>query len=191
MKTRLDTLRLFDFWRGRLSQEETREIREELEISPELKKQFDADSQLFSELRGLSQQTYPAPGDFSQNVLRMARKLNAEIDEQFSLTRVLGYSAACSAVLGAALFVIFLSPEYGQLTLGTASGIQTIPAENRLSPETYSLVLQYLRGIYGELLILALALAGLVALGKRRQEAAIILCCLSWILLFIRIFCTL
>lgn len=186
MKTRLDILRLFDFWHGRLSAEERQEIQDEISVSPELKKEFGADSELFANLKELANQSYEAPGYLASNIMRSTRTLATEQEQQFSIPRVLGYSAACSAALAVAVAVIFVGPEYAQSPLGAAAGSALVPhgARNAAAP-----LCIYLTAKTGSLLTLGLAFAGLVSLGRKHKHAALIFCISSWIVLLAQSLC--
>lgn len=128
MTQRLEILRRFEFFRGRLAAHEAQEIEEQIKTSPELQRDYEVDRGLFSELDQLARTDFKAPANFSQKVARAVRLQRDVRDREFSVPRVLGYSAAWGAV-GALVVVMFAqlsdtSPGY--FGIATSSGVSAV-----------------------------------------------------------------
>lgn len=180
MTQRLEILRRFELFRGRLSAREAQEIEEQIKISPELQRDYEVDRGLFRELDRLAQTEYRAPGNFSHGVTHAIRQRQELYDQKFSLGRVLRYSAGWVAVAASAVIMLAQLSDMppGYFEVATSSGVKTLYNDKRLALYPDWLILAR-DPINIAIAVFLTSYAGIMALFLRRRKVGAFLLILA------------
>lgn len=164
----METSTAYEYWRGRLPEEEASKISAALLASPDLARQYREEEQLFVRISKLREFRINTNVIFSSAVM-------AKIETQSRLNarlRLLKFVPLLIVALGATYFLVMSEPEpHINVSGGLATRYNDVRLVNSLNA-----VFTYVEGAFGALVMVMAGIGAMIAAGTRRFKVAGSLC---------------